>query len=142
MCNKSVCTGRRVEMIHIPWGNGDFTEAPSNQVEKDELKLIRQREGHSRCCGERRYTYNICYRIKHGSKASYLWAIDFKYSPQKYLYSHCALTTVSWEYISNMPDSKHGYKFTILQDYYLNVYSFNSSQFYFFSELYHNLSLK
>ena len=51
-------------MIHIPWGNGDFTEAPSNQVEKDELKLIRQREGHSRCCGERRYAYNICYRLK------------------------------------------------------------------------------
>ena len=41
-------------MIHIPWGNGDFTEIPSNQVEKDELKLIREREGHSRHRGQRR----------------------------------------------------------------------------------------
>lgn len=32
-------------MTHTPWGNGeDFTkEVPSNQVEKDELKLARQK---------------------------------------------------------------------------------------------------
>lgn len=64
MCNKNVCIGRRVEMIHIPWGNGDFTEIPSNQVEKDELKLIREREGRSRHRGQRRYAYNISYRLK------------------------------------------------------------------------------
>ena len=34
-----------MEVTHIPWGNEeDFTtEVPSNQVEKDELKLARQK---------------------------------------------------------------------------------------------------
>ena len=64
MCNKNACIASRAEMIHIAWRNGDFTEIPSNQVEKDELKLIREREGHSRHHGERRYAYNILNRLK------------------------------------------------------------------------------
>lgn len=55
-------SGRRVEVAHIPWENGGFTEeVSSNQVEKDELKFARQREGHSRQREEREERYGLTF---------------------------------------------------------------------------------